>query len=205
MISISEIVAVPAAPKRVWEVVSDPAQVVSCIAGAELGAAHEDGTFDGTLAVKFGAIRVKFAARIGLELAESELEGRLTARGRDGQGATRFSAHATFRVTEGEGPGDARVAVDGEIQLSGRLVSVIEAGAGVVVSKMTREFSAALVQRCAPAAEPAASAAPAAASTTATATATVTTTARPTGLLNRLRLWWARLLRKETGRDGAQA
>ncbi|MFI6347119.1 SRPBCC family protein [Streptomyces sp. NPDC050560] len=147
MIKIDEEIAVPAPPPRVWEVVSDPAEVVSCIDGAALGASHDDGSFDGTLAVKFGAIRVRFGARVSLDLDEAEQEGRLSARGRDGQGATRFSAHATFEVRE-DGAGGTRVRVSGEINLAGRLASVIEAGAGAVVGRMTRDFTGELVRRC---------------------------------------------------------
>jgi len=191
LISISKEIAVPAAPERVWEVVSNPGDVVSCIAGAELGEAHEDGSFDGSLAVKFGAVRVRFAARINLELTESELEGRLSARGKDGQGATRFNAHATFRVVPGDGPDDSRVTVAGEINLTGKLVSLIEAGAGVMVSKMTREFAAQLVQRCAGPDEVSVAVAASTVSTVSVAPV------RPAGLLSRLRAWWSRLLRKE--------
>ncbi|MEK8169423.1 SRPBCC domain-containing protein [Streptomyces sp. M19] len=107
MITIDEEIAVPAPPGRVWEVISDPAEVVSCINGAELGESHDDGSFDGTLVVKFGAVRVRFGARVSLDLDEPEREGRLSARGRDGQGAARFTAHATFRVT-GDHPPAAR-------------------------------------------------------------------------------------------------
>lgn len=149
MISIAEQIDVPSPPKRVWEVISDPSAVVSCVGGAELGESHDDGSFNAVLVVKFGGIRVKFAARITLELDEAEREGRLTARGRDGQGATRFSGNAVFRVTEDPATGGARVAMNGEMNLSGKLASLIESGAGVVVTKMTREFSAALIELCA--------------------------------------------------------
>lgn len=88
MISIAEKIDVPSPPARVWETISDPSAVVSCIGGAELGESHDDGSFDGVLVVRFGGIRVRFAARITLELDQDEREGRLTARGRDGQGAT---------------------------------------------------------------------------------------------------------------------
>jgi carbon monoxide dehydrogenase subunit G len=147
VIKIDEEIAVPAPPGRVWEVVSDPAEVVSCINGAELGESHDDGSFDGTLVVKFSAIRVRFGARVSMELDEPEREGRLSARGRDGQGATRFSAHATFRITDA--PGGARVRVSGEVTLAGKLASLIEAGAGAVVSRMTKDFTDELVRRCA--------------------------------------------------------
>jgi carbon monoxide dehydrogenase subunit G len=149
LITIAEEIPVPVSSGQVWKVVSDPSEVVSCISGAELGESHEDGSFDGTLVVKFGAVRVRFAARVSLELNESELEGRLTAQGRDGQAATRFSAHATFRVSEDEQANGSRVRVDGEIKLAGKLASLIESGASAVVSRMTKEFSEELVRRCA--------------------------------------------------------
>lgn len=174
MITIDEEIPVPAPPERVWEVVSDPAEVVSCIGGAELGESHEDGSFDGTLVVKFGAVRVRFGARVSLELDEPEREGQLSAKGRDGQGATRFSAHATFRVT-GDGDG-SRVRVTGEITLAGKLASLIEAGAGAVVSRMTKEFSDELVRRCA-------------------GDTAVAALVRPS-VWARVRAWWRRIVHK---------
>ncbi|WP_328460035.1 SRPBCC domain-containing protein [Streptomyces sp. NBC_00448] len=159
MITIKEEIDVPSPRSRVWEVVSSPSDVVSCIAGAELGEAHDDGSFDGALVIKFGAIRVKFAARITLDLDPGEFEGRLSARGGDGQGATRFRGDATFRVVDGAEPGSARVLMDGEVTLSGKLASLVESGAGVVVSRMTKDFTAKLIALCG---EPAAEAAEAA-------------------------------------------
>lgn len=187
MLSITEEIAVPSPPKRVWEVISDPQAVVSCIGGAELGPSHDDGSFDGTLVVRFGGIRVKFGARVSLDLDESGHEGQLTARGKDGQGATRFSAQATFRVVEGETPETSLVSVDGEIQLNGKLAKLIESGAGAVISRMTKEFSDQLIEKCAPPAEPVA----AAPSGALAATAARPAPARPAGLFARLRAWWA--------------
>jgi len=188
LISIAEEISVPSPPDRVWAVVSDPSAVVSCIAGADLGAVHDDGSFDGTLVVKFSALRVKFAARLTLDLEEAENEGHLSARGRDGQGATRFSGGATFRVAEDQDPGHSLVTMTGEVNLTGKLASLIESGAGVVVARMTKEFSAALVERCAgpamplyePSGEP-----------------TVAPPPAP-GLLARLRAWWTRLVQSST-------
>ena len=174
MISIAEEIAVPSPPKRVWEIVSSPSEVVACVNGAALGEAHDDGSFDATLVVKFGAMKVAFAARVTLELTESEHEGRLAARGKDGQGGTRFTARARFRVTEGDGPDESRVSVLGEVQLKGRLASLVESGAGALVSRMTREFAAQLIQRC----------------------AGVEAVAPSPGPLGRLRAWWTRLLNR---------
>ena len=177
MISITEKISIPRPPDEVWAVISDPSAVVSCIHGAELGAVHDDGSFDGTLVVKFGAIRVKFAANISLELAEAELEGLLAARGRDGQGATRFSGSATFRVTEDQDPGHSLVALAGEVNLSGKLASLIESGAGAVVSRMTSEFSAQLIERC-------------------TTSGQSEPAAAPPAAIHRRLPWWRRLLHR---------
>ncbi|WP_284744698.1 SRPBCC family protein [Amycolatopsis sp. RTGN1] len=179
MIKIDEEIPVPAPPGRVWEVVSDPAEVVSCIDGAELGQSHEDGSFDGTLAVKFGAVRVRFGARVSLDLDEPEREGRLSAKGRDGQGATRFTAHATFQVREDAG--GSWVRVTGEITLAGKLASLIEAGAGAMVARMTREFSAELVRRC---------------------TGTTEVTLPRPSVWTRLRAWWLRIFQRSEVRSG---
>ena len=187
MIAIAETIAVPCPPKRLWDVVSNPADVVSCIGGAELGAAHEDGSFDGALVVRFGGVRVKFTARITLELEPAELTGRLSARGKDGQAATRFAAEATFRVAEGAGPEASQVAMDGEIRLSGKLASLIESGAGIVVSRMTKEFTENLVALCAPAVEAPVTDVPDGA-------VVVPTPAVPhPGFWSRIRTWWSRL------------
>ena len=217
MISIKEEIAVPSPRDRVWEVVSSPSDVVSCIAGAELGAAHDDGSFDGALVVKFGAIRVRFAARITLDLDPDEFEGRLSARGGDGQGATRFTGEATFRVVEDAATGGSLVLMDGEVALRGKLASIVESGAGVVVSRMTKDFTAKLIAVCgeAPAVAAGVSAAPAAADVPATAGVPAAASlpagegapvaapaAPPAGQqaavpwLRRVRAWFGRLLRR---------
>jgi carbon monoxide dehydrogenase subunit G len=149
LISVAETIAVPSPPERVWEVVSEPAEVVACINGAELLRANEDGSYDGALVVRFGGLRVKFGARVALALDPALREGRLTATGRDGQQATRFRGDARFQVLpDGDGSG-SRVVLDGEVQLNGKLAGLVESGSAAVVSRMTREFSAQLVQRCA--------------------------------------------------------
>ncbi|MFE9812053.1 SRPBCC domain-containing protein [Streptomyces sp. NPDC005548] len=214
MISITEEIVVPSPPERVWDVISDPSAVVSCIGGAELGPSHDDGSFDGTLAIRFGGLRVKFAARLSLDLDESAQEGRLAARGADGQGATRFSANATFRVVEGDTPGVSRVFCDGEIKLNGKLAKLIESGAGMVVSRMTEEFTGQLILKCAAPSE-ALTTAPSEALTAASAESlaqgaeepraavaegSLASPPRSAGLFARLRAWWARRRSARTAR-----
>jgi carbon monoxide dehydrogenase subunit G len=203
VISIKEEIAVPSPREQVWKVISNPADVVSCISGAELGAAHDDGSFDGALVVKFGAIRVRFAARIRLELDEDAFEGRLTARGGDGQGATRFRGEATFTVLEDEAAGGTRIVMAGEVTLSGKLASLVESGATVVTGRMTKDFAAALVERCTGPDAPAGALADGVAvpgdvpAGEVSAPGAVPAAAPPpTGRLGRIRTWFARLLRR---------
>ena len=59
MIEISERVEVPAAPRIVWDVLSDPRAVVDCVPGVKLGDRLEDGSYDATVTVKFGPAKVK--------------------------------------------------------------------------------------------------------------------------------------------------
>jgi carbon monoxide dehydrogenase subunit G len=138
----------------VWEVLSDPRAVVSCIRGAEIVSQNEDGTYDGKLVVQFGPMRVGFGARVALELVETQMQGRIMARGKDQHGATRMSTEAHFEVLPGPNGQGSVVGLVGEVKLSGRLASQIEAGAGVVVKRMSGEFTESLTARFAPPGEP---------------------------------------------------
>ena len=139
MITISESFAVPAEPGAVLAVFADPATVVRCIDGAELGEQFDDGSFAASLAVRFGPLRVKFNARVRLSIDEENHEGHITAQGKDTQGGTRLKATATFAIAAA--PAGSVVSASGDVVLSGKLASVVEAGASVVVRRMTDEFA----------------------------------------------------------------
>jgi carboxylesterase len=148
-IHIKEKFTVDAPPADVYAVLSDPYLVVDCVQGAGLGETHEDGSMDGTMTVKFSAMRVVFRGRFNLDLEPELRRGTLIANGRDGQGGTKFSATASFEV---DGPADSATSVvttSGAVVLSGRIASVIESAAGAVVRRLTSEFIHALSRRCA--------------------------------------------------------
>lgn len=148
MIEISERFEVPAAaPRVVWELLSDPHDVVNCVPGAQLGEAHEDGTFDGSLTVKFGPARVTFRARIELALDDTAMTGSVTARGKDSQGGTRFRATMAFKVVESADEAGTTVLIDGENEITGKLAGIVEAGAKIVIKRMSAEFAENLAAR----------------------------------------------------------
>jgi len=148
MIEINERFDVPsAAPRTVWDLLSDPHDVVNCVPGAALGEEHEDGTFDGSLTVKFGPARVTFKARIELNLDESAMTGSVTARGKDSQGGTRFRATMAFKVVENTEQPGTTVLIEGENEITGKLAGIVEAGAKIVIKRMSADFAENLAAR----------------------------------------------------------
>src|SRR5919202_4777546 len=146
MIEIDEQFRVAAPVAAVWEVLSDPRAVVGCVPGAALVGENPDGTYDGSLTVKFGPLAVAFQARVGLELEPETHTGRLTAHGRDKQGGTRFRGAATFMVRRSESGGSV-VTIQGGVDISGRLAPMVESGASVVVKHLMAEFAERLAAR----------------------------------------------------------
>lgn len=149
MIEINEKFTVAASPAEVYAVLSDPNAVVECVQGAALTGQNEDGTYNGTMTVKFSALRVSFAGRVALELDDEERRGTVKASGRDGQGGTKFQATASFKVDPIDDGAASEVQANGEVVLSGKLASMIEGAATAVVRRMTGEFVEALSLRCA--------------------------------------------------------
>jgi carbon monoxide dehydrogenase subunit G len=151
MIEVSERIDVPAAPSTVWGILSDPRAVVDCVPGAALGEQHEDGSFDATLTVKFGPAKVTFRARVAIEFDEAAMAGRVTSKGKDKQGGTRFTATMSFKVLKQAEPPGSAIPIEAEVEIGGRLATLVESGAALVVKRMTGEFSERLVARCRPA------------------------------------------------------
>ena len=149
MIEVKERIEVPAPQRVVWDVLSDPSAVVECVPGAALGGKQEDGSYDATLTVKFGPAKVTFRARFTLELDPAGMAGQVASRARDNQGGTRVKASMAFKVVEGQTPGSSAIPIDAQVEISGKLASLVESGANLVVKHMTKEFSERLAARCA--------------------------------------------------------
>lgn len=148
MIEVNERIEVPCDPHIVWNLLSNPHAVVDCVPGATLGERHEDGSYDATLTVKFGPAKVRFKARVALAFDAAGMSGRVESRGRDDQGGTKIQAAMNFRVEEQLEPPGAAVPIDARVEISGKLASLVESGAGLVVKRMTKEFSERLAARC---------------------------------------------------------
>ena len=148
MIHVHEHFGVSSDPRIVWRVMSDPREVVGCVPGASLGEEQEDGSFDASVTVRFGPVKVSFHTRVTLELDDAAMVGHVTARGRDNQGGTRFTSTMTFEVMNDAESGST-VAIYGQVEISGKLAGLIESGAAIVVNHMSSEFADNLARRCA--------------------------------------------------------
>jgi carbon monoxide dehydrogenase subunit G len=149
MIEVNEQIDVPSTPQIVWGLLSDPHAVVGCVPGAALGEQHEDGSFDASVTIKFGPAKVAFHARVALELDAEAMTGHVTSRGKDNQGGTRFHASMTFKVREQAELAGSVIPIDAKVEIFGRLATLVEGGASMVVKRMTGEFSERLAARCA--------------------------------------------------------
>lgn len=149
MIEVHEQFDVPASPERVWAVLSDPHAVVGCVPGASIVGQEEDGTLDTSVAVKFGPTRITFRAKALLDLDEAARKGSISAQGRDSIGGTRMRSTASFGVTPGPGGSGSHVAINGTVEVQGRMASLIEGGASIVVKRMAGDFAERLAARCA--------------------------------------------------------
>jgi carbon monoxide dehydrogenase subunit G len=150
MIEVNERIEVAATPQAVWEVLSNPRAVVECVQGAELGELQADGAYDAGLVVKFGPARVSFKAKVLLEYDAANMSGSVVARGKDGIGGTRVQSTMKFSVAGQSEPPASTILLAAEVEISGKLASLIETGANLVTKRMVGEFTAQLAARVAP-------------------------------------------------------
>jgi uncharacterized protein len=149
MIEVNERIEVASPPEAVWALLSDPRAVVDCVPGAVLGEQQEDGSYEASLVVKFGPAKVTFRAHLTLDLDQAGMTGRVASRARDNQGGTRVKTAMSFKVVAGAAPGAAAIPIEAQVEISGKLASLVESGAGLVVRHMTKEFSERLAAKLA--------------------------------------------------------
>lgn len=147
MIEVNQRIDVTSNPQAVWAILSNPHAVVECVKGASLGEQHEDGSYDAGLMVSFGPARVTFKARFNLELDPATMSGKVSSRGKDNQGGTRIKADMSFKVVEQPEAKGSSVLIEAKTEVGGRLASIVESGANIVVGRMTADFAKRLEAR----------------------------------------------------------
>jgi carbon monoxide dehydrogenase subunit G len=126
---IENTVEVDAPLDRVWALVNDIPRVAPCMPGAALTGVLDDQTYEGTVAVKLGPLRMSYKGKVTVdEIDEANHRARLTANGRDTKGAG--TARATVQ-TQLEPASDThtRLRVSSDVQLTGKVASFGRGGA----------------------------------------------------------------------------
>jgi carbon monoxide dehydrogenase subunit G len=126
---IENTVEVDAPLDRVWALVNDIPRVAPCMPGAALTGVLDDKTYEGTVAVKLGPLRMSYKGKVVVEeVDEANHSARLAASGRDTKGAGTARASVTTRL-EPAGDTHTRLQVTSDVQLTGKVASFGRGGA----------------------------------------------------------------------------
>jgi carbon monoxide dehydrogenase subunit G len=126
---IENTVEVDAPLDRVWALVNDIPRVAPCMPGAALTGVVDDTTYEGTVAVKLGPLRMSYKGKVVVEeVDEANHSARLAASGRDTKGAGTARASVTTRLEAADGT-RTRLHVASDVQLTGKVASFGRGGA----------------------------------------------------------------------------
>ena len=126
---IENTVEVDAPLDRVWALVNDIPRVAPCMPGGALTGVLDDKTYEGTVAVKLGPLRMSYKGKVVVEeVDEANHRARLGASGRDTKGAGTARASVETRL-EPAGDHHTRLHVTSDVQLTGKVASFGRGGA----------------------------------------------------------------------------
>jgi carbon monoxide dehydrogenase subunit G len=139
---IENVVEVDAPLDRVWALVNDIPRVAPCMPGAALTGVVDDQTYEGTVAVKLGPLRMSYKGKVVIEeVDEASHSARLAASGKDTKGAGTARATVQTRL-EPVGSDRTRMSVASDVQLTGRVASFGRGGAiNDVATRLFGEFA----------------------------------------------------------------
>jgi len=126
---IENTVEVGAPLDRVWALVNDIPRVAPCMPGAALTGVLDDKTYEGTVAVKLGPLRMSYKGKVTIdEVDEANHSARLTASGKDTKGAGTARASVETHL-EPASDTHTRLRVTSDVQLTGKVASFGRGGA----------------------------------------------------------------------------
>ncbi|HTE68890.1 MAG TPA: SRPBCC family protein [Actinomycetes bacterium] len=139
---IEHTVEVDAPLERVWALVNDIPRVAPCMPGAALTGVVDDKTYEGTVAVKLGPLRMSYKGKVVVEeIDEANHSARLAATGKDTKGAGTARASVETRM-EPAGDHHTRLMVTSDVQLTGKVASFGRGGAiNDVASRLFGQFA----------------------------------------------------------------
>jgi len=139
---IENTVEVDAPLERVWALVNDIPRVAPCMPGAALTGVVDDQTYEGTVAVKLGPLRMSYKGKVVVEeIDEANHSARMAATGKDTKGAGTARASVETRM-EPAGDHHTRLMVTSDVQLTGKVASFGRGGAiNDVASRLFGQFA----------------------------------------------------------------
>ena len=145
-IEFKETLQVDAPIDRVWEFVTDPRRVVTCMPGAGLDEVVDERTFLGTVKIKVGAITASYKGRV--EFTEVDAQARtmqIAAEGRETGGGT---ARGTLSIhLNSLAEGSTEFVTEASVDLTGRIMQVGRGMIQGVSSQLFQQFSANVKQQ----------------------------------------------------------
>lgn len=117
-------------PEKTYPFLLDLRQVASCVPGGDLGGQADDGSFQGTVLVRLGAMKLSYKGTVRVVDRDPEKKtATVEAEARDTKGQGSAKATTSMAVTERDG--GSRVSIMAEVALKGRAAQM---GAGIVQS-----------------------------------------------------------------------
>lgn len=124
----------------VWENLSDPTKVVTCVQGAELTEKVDDKNYKGKVSMKFGPVSAKYDGAIVINEMDNENYNMvLTGQGTDsrGKGGADMIMHGKLKVAEG---GGTDVEYSMEVSVTGMLAQFGSRLIGDVSNQLANKF-----------------------------------------------------------------
>jgi uncharacterized protein len=139
---IENTVEVDAPIDRVWDLVNDLPRVAPCMPGAALTGVVDDTTYEGTVAVKLGPLRMSYKGKVVVEeIDQAGHSARLAASGKDTKGGGTAKATVETRL-EPAGDSRTRLMVTSDVQLTGKVASFGRGGViNDVASRLFGQFA----------------------------------------------------------------
>ncbi|HXO30245.1 MAG TPA: SRPBCC family protein [Thermoanaerobaculia bacterium] len=136
------VVAAPAA--AVWEFLTDPARVASCLPGAAITGKEGDATWVGTMTVKVGPVTASYRGKLRFERLDAEArEAEIAASGQETRGKGGADMRMKSRVVE-RGPRETEVTVASDVNVVGVLAQFGRGMIQDVSDQLFRKFTEAM-------------------------------------------------------------
>jgi carbon monoxide dehydrogenase subunit G len=140
-VKIEQTVDVDAPLERVWALVNDVPRVAPCMPGGALTKVVDERTYEGTVQVKLGPIRMSYKGTVVLEeVDEARHSAVLRAKGRDVKGSGTAAANVTATL-EPQSEARTKLHVSSDVQLTGKVASFGRGAIQDVAGKLFGQFA----------------------------------------------------------------